>query len=141
MKVAIDSSVIVAALLSWHESHAAAAKAVTQALAGKDGIVIPSHALFESFAVMTRLPAPHRLASADALALLRDNFASAHIATLGARSVWPTLQKLTQLGLAGGMTYDAIILEAATDAGAAELLTLNARDYERLEPRLHVAGV
>ena len=58
---------------------------------------------------MTRLPAPHRLAAADALALLRDNFASANI--------------------------------AATDAIATGLLTLNARDYDRLEPRLQVVGV
>jgi len=139
--IALDSTVIVAALLSWHERHTAAAKALEHALASKTAVVIPSHALFESFAVMTRLPAPHRLASADALALLRDNFASVHIATLGARSVWPTLQKLTQLGLAGGVTYDAITLEAAADGGATELLTLNARDYDRLDPRLHVVGV
>jgi predicted nucleic acid-binding protein len=138
---ALDSSVIVAALLSWHERHNAAAKAVERALAGKGGIVVPSHALFESFAVMTRLPAPHRLAASDAFALLRDNFASAHIATLGARGVWPILQKLAQLGLAGGITYDAIILEAATAAGATELLTLNERDYDRLDPQLRIAGV
>ncbi len=141
MTIALDSSVIVAALLSWHEKHHAAAKAVERALASKGGVVIPAHALFESFAVMTRLPAPHRLAPSDALTLLRDNFTSTRIATLTARNVWPILQKLAQLGLAGGLTYDAIILEAATDGGATELLTLSERDYERLEPRLRVIGV
>jgi predicted nucleic acid-binding protein len=139
--IAIDSSVIVAAFAASHTAKDRAIKALDRALKDRDAVVIPSHALIESFAVLTRLPAPHRLAAADALALLKDNFESVRIVTLNSRSVWPVLQKLTTLGFAGGMTYDAMILEASADAGATELLTLNTRDYDRLEPRLHVVGV
>ena len=138
--IALDSSVIVAALLGWHEKHQAAARAVEHALAASEGIVIPSHALFESYAVMTRLPAPHRLAPADAVRLLRENFASVRIATFNSRSVWPLLQKLGSKDLAGGITYDAIILDAAADAGATELRTLNERDYLPLDARLRIVA-
>jgi len=91
--------------------------------------------------VMTRLPAPHRLAPADAVALLDDNFKSTRLATLSSRSVGSVLRRLGAANFGGGITYDAIILEAAVEAGAAELLTLNERDYDRLEPRLRVVGV
>ncbi len=139
--IAFDSSVIVAALLSWHENHDRAARAVERALQSKGGIIIPAHALFETYAVMTRLPAPHRLAPADAVALLDDNFKSTRLATLSARSVGSVLRRLGAANFGGGITYDAIILEAAVEAGASELLTLNERDYDRLEPRLRVVGV
>ncbi|HZP91910.1 MAG TPA: PIN domain-containing protein [Burkholderiales bacterium] len=134
--IALDSSVIVAALVSWHERHAQAARAVERALGAKDGVVIPLHALVESLAVLTRLPAPHRLAPADALTLLRENFASTPLAGLHARSAWQVLNRVVANGLGGGITHDAVILESAEDAGATELLTLNERDYERLDPRL-----
>ncbi len=138
---ALDSSIIVAALLSWHDKHDAAARAVERALGSKGGMVIPSQALFESYAVMTRLPAPFRLAPADALKLLVENFAATRLLTLKAQSVWPLLRRLATSELGGGLTYDAIILEAAVDGGATQLLTLNERDYERLEARLRIVGV
>lgn len=136
--IALDSSIIVAALLSWHEKQKAAARAVERALASKEGIVIPSHALVESYAVMTRLPPPHRLAPTDALALLRANFAATRLASITTRGVWPLIERLAAAGLGGGITYDALILESATEAGASALLTLNERDYDRLDPHLEI---
>ena len=139
--IAVDSSVIVAGLLAWHEKHQPAARALDRALGSKEGLVIPSHALVESYAVMTRLPAPYRLAPADAFQLLRDNFATVRLAIFNWRSVWPVLQRLAGASLGGGITYDAVILDAAADAGATELLTLNERDYVRLEPGLRIVAL
>jgi len=110
-------------------------------LESKAGVVVPAHALIESFAVLTRLPAPHRMAPVDVLTMLKNTFGSTRIVALSSRSVWPLLERLTSLDLGGGITYDALILETAIDAGADELLTLNERDYDRLEPRLRVVGV
>ena len=136
--IAVDTSVVVAGLLSWHEKHATAARALEKALASSDALVIPVHVLLESFAVLTRLPPPHRMSPTDALALLRDNFSEVRLASLGVRSTWPLLSRLAEAKLAGGITYDAAILEAAQDAGAKTLLTLNARDYDRLDPTLAI---
>ncbi|SRR5712691_3111071 len=134
--IALDSSVIVAALLSWHESHPAASRAVERAMAAS--VVIPAHALFESYAVITRLPAPYRLAPSDALTLLRGNFAKTRIAAIHSRNVWPLLEEIASDGLGGGVTYDAIIYKTAAEAGATELLTLNERDYERFAARVAI---
>ena len=139
--IAVDSSVIVAALLTWHEHHPAAARALDRALGSDAGVVIPLHALVESYAVMTRLPAPHRLSPRDAAALLRANFAEVRIATQSARGIFTLLDGLATSSLGGGIVYDAIILDAAADAGATSLLTLNARDYERLPERIAILPV
>jgi predicted nucleic acid-binding protein len=138
--IALDSSVMVAALLSWHEKHHSAARALERALTAKEGVAIPTHALIESYAVMTRLPAPHRLTPADALELLRDNFSSTHLASFNARSAWPVLQKLASDNLGGGIVYDAVILDSAADGGATSLVTLNLRDYERLSGTMRIVA-
>ena len=61
LAVAVDSSVLVAALLGWHEHHVAAFRVLDAVLAADDDLVLPVHALIETYAVLTRLPAPHRL--------------------------------------------------------------------------------
>ena len=139
--IALDSSVIVAALLSWHDRHEAAARAVERALSSKEGVLIPAHAVIESFAVLTRLPAPHRLLPAVAMELLRQNFASARLAALPARNVWPLVERLAFLGSGGGIAYDAVILDSASEAGATSLLTLNERDYDRLDSQMRISAL
>ena len=71
---AADTSVIVASLLTWHEHHAPSRRALETAMDDAP-LVIPVPALVESYAVLTRLPAPHRLSPRDAHVLLRENFA------------------------------------------------------------------
>jgi len=51
---AVDSSVVIAALASWHEHRAIARKAMT------DRPRLIAHAAVESHSVLTRLPPPHR---------------------------------------------------------------------------------
>jgi len=136
--IAIDTSILVAGLLAWHERHEAAARALGRALSAKEGFVIPVHVVVESYAVLTRLPSPHRLSSADALSLLRENFREAKLASLPSRSVWPLLERLAETEISGGTTYDALTIEAAQDAGATRLLTLNAQDFERFDAGIEI---
>jgi predicted nucleic acid-binding protein len=131
---AVDTSVIVAALLGWHDDHEAARKALDSALVA-DRLVLPAHALIESYAVMTRLPSPHRLSPADAAALLRDTFAGVVPVTLAGEELWRLLDRLESHDVAGGRSYDAHILACARKAGAARLLTLNERDLLALAGR------
>ena len=136
--IALDSSVLIASVLTWHDEHAAAAAAVARALTSRAGVVIPAHALFEAYSVMTRMPDAYRVSPRDAEAFLRENFSMARIASFPSRSVWPLLARLAGEELGGSITYDAAILAAAQDAGATALLTLNPRDFERLSPRIEI---
>jgi len=132
---AVDTSVIVAALLSWHERHEDAFRALEALLASNDGIVLPAPALVEAYSVMTRLPPPHRLAPKDAFALLEESFrGAATVVQLTPEEVWLFLQNLAEAGVHGGQTYDGQIVACAARQGAQEILTLNPRDFERLAP-------
>lgn len=92
----------------------------------------PAPALVESYAVLTRLPAPHRLAAPDAWALLDANFiSSADVVALGASDYPALLRAVVSQGIHGGRTYDAVIGACARKAGADELLTLNRRHFDQ----------
>lgn len=131
--IALDTSVIVAALLSWHEHHPLALPVVQDALASSERAILPLPALFEAFSVMTRLPAPFRLSAETARGLLHQTFRTrARIVGLAAADAWALLDEITEGNLAGGATYDAHIAACARKAGAASLVTFNRRHFERL---------
>ncbi len=132
MTTALDSSVLVAALASWHERHADARVAVAAALRAEDGPVVPAHVLVEAFSVFTRLPAGYRISPRDALSLLHAALhGRARIVAEDPNATWALLERAAHDDIAGGAVYDLRILRAAQAAGATELLTLNPGDFER----------
>jgi len=130
----VDTSCIVAAVCSWHERHADAVAEIERRLEDEERLATAAHALAESYAVLTRLPAPHRLAPADALALLEGNFIDgANVVALDARGYRSLLKRAAADGIAGGRTYDRILAECAIRARADTLLTFNARHFQGLD--------
>lgn len=129
--VAADASVLVASVVAWHERHRPAAAAIEAALARKT-LVLPSTAILDAYAILTRLPAQHRLTHADAFHLLRTSFASARVAGPRTRDTWSLLRRWSVAPIGGSDTYDAQLLEIAKDAGARTLLTFRRADLERL---------
>jgi len=96
---ALDSSVVVAALASWHEHHDAALAAVQEALSSEAGAIVPGHALVEAYSVLTRLPRPHRLRPADAARALQDTFEGrATIVGLDEPALWAPLDGVAPQG-------------------------------------------
>ena len=102
-------------------------------------MMVAAPALVEAYAVLTRLPPPHRLSPADAVALLEANFTSeAKTVVLDANSYRTLLRQAPGNGIAGGRIYDSVIVACALKANASALLTLNASHFlpfstERLE--------
>jgi predicted nucleic acid-binding protein len=126
-----DTSVIVAAVCAWHENHTAAAGEIEKRLTAGQKMVVAAHALLEAYAVLTRLPPPHRLAPGNAHAVLRANFVvSRRIVSLDAADTTALLRTLAREGIGGGQTYDAIIATCARRAKASALLTFNAAHFE-----------
>jgi predicted nucleic acid-binding protein len=117
--IAVDSSVVVAACASWHESHEVARRAVDR------GVRLVAHAALEAYSVLTRLPPPHRVTGALAAALLEERFEDDPLAlTPGDLRALP--RRLNDLGLFGGAAYDALVALSAAAHGAV-LLTLDRR--------------
>lgn len=129
-----DTSCIIAAVSGWHQHHAQAAAEIERRLEARERMATAAHALAEAYAVLTRLPAPHRLAPADALAVLEVNFfEAARVVALDADSYRFVLRHAGKEGISGGRTYDALIGQCALEAKADVLLTFNAGHFSHLE--------
>jgi predicted nucleic acid-binding protein len=103
------------------------------------GAVLPLPSLVEAYAVMTRLPAPHRLRPVDAAEILHASLSGrVRVVTLDETLSWQLIASLADAGIAGGRTYDALIAACARAAPADRLMTLNERDFAAVAPDLHL---
>lgn len=107
----VDTSVAVAASLVDHRHH----RAMVAALRGRT-IGLAGHAAYETFSVLTRLPAPARRGTGEIARLLSHNFpATRYLSAPGAASLF---DELGRLEIAGGAVYDALVGAAAREHGA-----------------------
>jgi predicted nucleic acid-binding protein len=128
---ALDTSCMVAAVCAWHVRHGAAAAAIERRLDRGERMAIAAHAIAETYAVLTRLPAPHRLAPSDAWTLVRTNFVDhAALVTLDGPAHVAVLAQLAGAGIGGGRTYDGLIAACAEASPAKALLTFNGRHFD-----------
>jgi predicted nucleic acid-binding protein len=116
---AVDSSVVVAAFASWHESHASARRAVDR----RPRLV--AHCALEAYSVLTRLPAPYRAPGELVVTFLDDRFPEEPL-TLVPRALQQLAGELQRAGIVGGAVYDGLVAVTAA-AHRATLLTLDRR--------------
>ena len=125
-----DTSVMVAMVCTWHEHHERAITEMERRLAERESLVIAAPALVESYAVLTRLPPPHRLSPQDAITLIETSFlAEGTLAGLDNKAFRPLLREAADHDIAGGRTYDWVIAACARAVRVKTLLTFNARDF------------
>ena len=129
-----DTSCMVAAVCGWHESHQAARDEVERRLRHAETMLVAAPALVEAYAVLTRLPPPHRLAASDASALIDANFIRlGRIVALDAGAYRALVRRAPADGVSGGRTYDAVIAACALKGRAATLLTFNEQHFSQFE--------
>ncbi len=95
--------------LADHANHEAAFAAV-----GTRRVGLAGHAWFETFSVLTRLPAPQRRPIHEVVALLERNFPASVFADERAQRAFSV--ELAHLHVAGGAIYDALVAMAARAA-------------------------
>lgn len=134
MRVAIDSNCLVAAVLPQHEHHAATVADLARRRAAGQTIVMAANAVLEAYAVLTRLPPPHRLSASDAIAVLDRNWGAAESFALTGPETWRLLRQHAASGLAGGRIYDGVIAACARKGKAGEILTWNVRHFVGVQP-------
>jgi predicted nucleic acid-binding protein len=117
--ILVDTSVAVPLVTRDHTDHAAVTSAVGRRRAGLAG-----HAAFETYSVLTRLPAPARRSPAAVLRLLASNFPESRFLPEAAAAA--LLAGLASAGIAGGAVYDALI-GAVSAHHRLPLLTRDAR--------------
>jgi len=102
----LDTSAAIALVVEDHAAHVATLDAVRGRQLGLAG-----HAWFETYSVLTRLPAGLRRSPADALRLLAGNFPASRF--LGEAEAADLGGELAGLGVSGGAVYDALVGAAA----------------------------
>ena len=102
----LDTSTAVALIVEDHEAHVATLERIRGRRLGLAG-----HAWFETYSVLTRLPAGLRRSPADALRLLARNFPASGF--LGEAEAADLGGELARLGISGGAVYDALVAAAA----------------------------
>jgi predicted nucleic acid-binding protein len=104
--VLLDTSTAIALIIEDHESHADTREALKGRRLGLAG-----HAWFETYSVLTRLPAGLRRSPADVTRLLAHNFPAS--AFLGEAESAELGAALARLSISGGAVYDALVGAAA----------------------------
>lgn len=133
MKVLFDTSVLVASLIESHSEHENSIIWLENALNKKFEFYISNHTLAEIFAVLTSIPVKPKISVGMASALLKENILKhAKLISLTAKDYQDAIENISNLGFSGGVIYDALIYQAAIKAKANKILTLNVRDFERI---------
>jgi predicted nucleic acid-binding protein len=129
----VDTSIAIALVVGDHEHHAATFDALADRRLGLAG-----HAAFETYSVLTRLPAPARRTAAAAGRILVSSFPCTKFLSEGAAT--RLLERLASHGIAGGSVYDALVGAAAFEHD----VTLITRDrralgtYRKLDVRVEL---
>lgn len=134
-KVLADTSVLVAAIVESHPAHRRALVWLQRARGKELALFVCAHTLAELYAVLTRLPLSPRISPELARRLVRDNLEPfAKVVELRAKDYWEVLGQAAELGLGGGVVYDALAVQAAKKENVDLLLTLNESDFRRAWP-------
>ena len=133
-----DTSCLVAAVCTWHEHHGRTHREIERRVGSNEELVLAAHSLVETYAVLTRLPAPYRLRAEDALSLIESNWKGTPTIHLTGDETWRALFGARRIGIIGGQTYDALIASTALKAGASTLLTWNVRNFAAFSDRIAV---
>jgi predicted nucleic acid-binding protein len=139
VKVAFDTSVLVAALLQGHSQHTLAFRWVQSAMRGPHEGLLATHALAESWAVLTRHPTL-QISPANALVMVRSLTQGLRCCIADAEVYDLALARCADGALAGGVVYDALHLQTARAQRAEVLVTFNTKHFARLwtdgDPRI-----
>ena len=123
--IAPDSSVLIAALASYHEAHERAIAAV-----GNSPRLIV-HVAFETSSVLSRMREEQRMEASFVLDALEREFPDSWLA-LDQVAQRSCLRRAVDAGLRGGALYDALIAATAREHGAT-LLSADRRAREAYE--------
>ena len=137
MKILLDTSVLVAAMVESHPEHERAFPWLKRIIDGKNEGYVAIHSLAELYAVLTVLPVRPRISPHSAHELIvRNVLQNFEVITLGPSDYLTVIESLSSLGIVGGATYDALIMHAAISVKMDRIVTFNLRDFRRISPGL-----
>src|SRR5579864_4317431 len=133
MKVFLDTSVLVSAVLKQHMFHERSFDVLNSVLCRKNEGLISAHSLAEMYSVLTRLPSPYRHTPEQALLSIEENVLKHFkIISLLGTDYAAFLREAVGSGVQGGAIYDALLLKCALKGGAERVYTLNLKHFQTI---------
>jgi predicted nucleic acid-binding protein len=129
-----DTSVLIPAFQQSHTHHEASHLALARV--GHNTAVCGAHSLAEFYAVMTRLPHPHRLEPDQALMCIEQIAQRLQVIALQAQEYLGEARHAAAGKITGGRFYDALLLACARKASPDRILTWNKHRFTALAPDL-----
>ncbi len=136
MRIAFDTSVLVAGLVEAHPEFARASLWLDAADRGDITAVWAMHAYAETWSVLSRLPLAERLEPFTVTEILRALVAAHPPAELTLADYEEAAGRCAAAGVRSGAIFDALHLVLAERLGAQALLTFNLKDFTRLSPQI-----
>ncbi len=136
MKVFLDTSVLIAAVVSKHESHTRAFPLLDRVQNGKDEGFVAAHSLSEMYAILTKLPPPYRHAPEQALLSIEENILKYFkISSLTGSDYASLIREAAVAGVQSGTIYDTVLLKSAGKSNPGRLFTLNLKHFAAIAPK------
>jgi predicted nucleic acid-binding protein len=137
MRVLLDTSILVAALIETHTFHELAFNWLEKAKDKSYEGVISAHSLAELYAILTRLPVQPTISPKEAQQLIKASVIDVfEIVPLLPRDYDSVIEHLANLRIIGGAVYDGLIMYAAFKVDVDLIVTLNEKDFRRVYPEL-----
>ncbi len=135
MKLLLDTSVLVAAVIAKPEAPARALQVLDRVQNGNDEGFVAAHSLAEMYAILTKLPPPFRHLPEQALLSIEENVVK-HFKTssLTGGDYAALLRAAALAGIRGGTIYDAVLLASAAKANPDRIYTLNLKHFLAVAP-------
>lgn len=136
MKVAFDTSVLVAALVEALPDHHRAMACLDSHVRAGTKCCCSTHALAETYTALTSMPLQKRISPLEALQIIEVNLiAQFTVLEISPAVYLGAIRNVANLGFRSGMIYAAIHLACAEAAGCERLYTFNMKHFLRLEPK------
>lgn len=133
MKILLDTSVLVAAIVEAHPKHGMALPWLQNIKNGTYEGVVSAHSLAELYAILTTLPLQPRISPGLAQQLIQQNvLAVCQVVSYSSEDYMAVVKHLAEDGLIGGIMYDALIVYTAFKIHIDWILTLNKKDFVRI---------
>lgn len=134
--IVLDTSVLVAALISSHKFHGPSVRLFQSAINGHSKGSLCVHSLAELYSSLTNYPSDPRLSPAAAESLIAENiFPNLQVIELSQADYRLAVKRVREKGLRGGAVYDSLILQAAIKRKAEVLYTWNIADFFRFSEK------
>jgi predicted nucleic acid-binding protein len=127
MKYFFDTSVLVAATVEAHAGHAASF-ALLEPMRPKNAFC-SAHTLVELYSVLTRMPGLQKIPPASAMVMVNSVRQYLTPVVLTTEETVDALDRLSEIGVAGGKTYDGLLFAAAKKMAVHVFYTWNTKDF------------